>query len=71
MLQQSQSKVFILDGEVICKECRVSVFDGCDHDHGERLCEGCGEWTYPFYYDLDDGCQHCGSISFGVDNQQR
>jgi DNA (cytosine-5)-methyltransferase 1 len=46
----------------ICKECNLEIFSGCGCDHGEIKCDKCGEWTYPFYYDLpDDGCQHCGS----------
>ena len=46
----------------ICKECDLEIFSGCGCDHGEIKCDKCGEWTYPFYYDLpDDGCQHCGS----------
>ena len=46
----------------ICKECNLEIFSGCGCDHGEIKCTKCGEWTYPFYYDLpDDGCQHCGS----------
>ena len=43
-----------------CLECDRGVFDGCECDHGERLCDHCGEWTYPLYYSLAEGCSHCG-----------
>ena len=44
----------------ICRTCDRGVFEGCECDHGERLCGHCGEWTYPQYYSLADGCSHCG-----------
>jgi len=43
-----------------CGSCRQDVFNGCPHYFGEWECEDCGEWTYPFYYEFKDGCQHCG-----------
>lgn len=45
----------------ICNLCGNGVFEGCGCDHGEWECMECGEWTYPFYYEKDDGCQYCGS----------
>ena len=45
----------------ICTKCKNPVFEGCGCDHGEWECGDCGEYTYPFYYDFDDGCSHCGS----------
>ena len=44
-----------------CTSCGLEIFNGCRHDHGEWECIDCGEWTYPFYYEPEDGCQHCGS----------
>ena len=43
-----------------CGTCGQDVFNGCSHYFGEWECEDCGEWTYPFYYDFEEGCQHCG-----------
>ena len=45
----------------VCNSCGVGVFDGCECNHGEWQCQDCGEWTYPFYNGIEDGCQHCGS----------
>ena len=50
-----------LGGELICRSCRLDVFNGCACYHGEWLCRDCHEWTYPFHYDFEDGCQTCGS----------
>jgi len=44
-----------------CDTCNREVFNGCECDHGERLCSECGEWTYPLYYEMADGCSHCGA----------
>ena len=50
------------DGDWYCNSCGLLIFGGCGCDHGEMQCKECGEWTYPFYYDLpEDGCQHCGA----------
>ena len=50
------------DGDLYCKSCGLLVFGGCGCSHGEMQCGECGEWTYPFYYELpEDGCQYCGS----------
>ena len=50
------------DGDWYCKSCEMPIFGGCGCDHGEMQCTKCGEWTYPFYYELpEDGCQHCGA----------
>jgi len=50
------------DGDWYCKLCEMPIFGGCGCDHGEMQCTKCGEWTYPFYYELpEDGCQHCGA----------
>ena len=50
------------DGDWYCNSCGLLIFGGCGCDHGEMQCKECGEWTYPFYYELpEDGCQHCGS----------
>lgn len=46
----------------VCTQCGIGVFDGCGCNHGEWQCQKCREWTYPFYYDRKDGCQHCGAI---------
>ncbi len=54
------------DGDWYCNSCGLLIFGGCGCDHGEMQCKECGEWTYPFYYDLpEDGCQHCGSEELG------
>ena len=45
----------------ICVICDLPIFDGCEHYHGEWQCDDCGEWTYPFYYEISEGCQYCGS----------
>ena len=45
----------------ICRTCHRGVFEGCECDHGERLCGDCGEWTYPQHYEMADGCSHCGA----------
>lgn len=45
----------------ICRTCHRGVFEGCECDHGERLCGDCGEWTYPEHYEMADGCAHCGA----------
>ena len=44
-----------------CRACGKPVFDGCRHYHGEWQCKRCGEWTYPFHYEPEQGCQACGS----------
>ena len=44
-----------------CEQCGQDVFGGCDCDHGERICGNCGEWTYPYYYEVADGCSQCGA----------
>lgn len=44
-----------------CECCGGEVFGGeCKCDHGERLCGRCGEWTYPYFYEVGEGCSHCG-----------
>ena len=55
-----------------CKNCDQPVINGCTctlgfelpdniGSFGELLCNSCGEWTYPFCYNLpDEGCQYCG-----------
>jgi len=54
------------DGDWYCNSCGLLIFGGCGCDHGEMQCKECGEWTYPFYYELpEDGCQHCGSEKLG------
>lgn len=54
------------DGDWYCNSCGLLIFGGCGCDHGEMQCKECGEWTYPFYYELpEDGCQHCGSEELG------
>ena len=45
----------------ICARCGQEIFSGCGCDHGEWQCGECGEWTYPFYYSTEEGCQHCGA----------
>jgi len=46
----------------ICLSCGSEIFSGCGCDHGEWVCNRCGEYTYPFHYDIkEDGCVHCGS----------
>lgn len=45
---------------LVCIQCRLPI-DQCNHYHGEWQCKHCHEWTYPFYYDISDGCSHCGS----------
>lgn len=45
----------------ICEMCGEDVFCGCQCDHGESQCPRCGEWTYPFFYEPNDGCSQCGS----------
>ena len=44
-----------------CNRCGEDVFNGCRHYHGEWQCKDCGNWTYPFHYKFEDGCQSCGS----------
>lgn len=44
-----------------CLDCHQDVFGGCECDHGERVCRECGEWTYPYYYEVVEGCAHCGA----------
>ena len=44
-----------------CRACGKPVLDGCRHYHGEWQCKRCGEWTYPFHYEPEQGCQACGS----------
>ena len=54
------------DGDWYCNSCGLLIFGGCGCDHGEMQCKECGEWTYPFYYELpEDGCQHGGSEELG------
>ena len=48
-----------------CTGCGKDVFGGCECDHGKSQCPSCGEWTYPFVYEPDDGCSQCGA-SFPV-----
>lgn len=46
----------------ICLSCGAEIFSGCECDHGEWVCNQCGEYTYPFHYDRNqDACVHCGS----------
>jgi DNA (cytosine-5)-methyltransferase 1 len=45
----------------VCDRCGSDVFNGCGCDQGEWVCSDCGEYTYPFYYSIDEGCQFCGS----------
>jgi hypothetical protein len=45
----------------VCNTCQQEIFAGCELYFGEWLCRDCDEWTYPFYYEIEDGCQHCGS----------
>ncbi len=60
------------DGDWYCNSCGLLIFGGCGCDHGEMQCKECGEWTYPFYYDLpEDGCQHCGSEELGNSPSER
>lgn len=49
------------DDGYICLSCGAEIFSGCECDHGEWECDECGEYTYPFHYDRDEGCLHCGS----------
>jgi DNA (cytosine-5)-methyltransferase 1 len=52
------------DDDAICADCQHPVWGGCKCYFGEMRCSDCGEWTYPFHYDLpNDGCQWCGSSS--------
>ena len=51
----------------ICTNCH-NPLDQCDHYHGEWQCQECKEWTYPMYYDIEDGCQHCGSDLVKLEN---
>ena len=54
-----------------CANCDQPIFGGCDCDHGERKCQACGEWTYPFYYDDADGCSSCGVVNATAQGLQR
>jgi DNA (cytosine-5)-methyltransferase 1 len=46
----------------ICLSCGAEIFSGCECDHGEWVCNQCGNYTYPFHYDRNqDACVHCGS----------
>jgi hypothetical protein len=51
----------------VCKIC-YETLDRCDHYHGEWQCLDCGEWTFPVYYEFDDGCQFCGSENVKREN---
>jgi DNA (cytosine-5)-methyltransferase 1 len=71
----SSDQVWMSDSSAIfgeegweCSKCGIGIFDGCSHYHGEWQCLDCKEWTYPFYYDPEDGCQHCGSNN--IDKQK-
>jgi len=45
----------------ICNGCGYPVFCWCECDHGESQCPKCNEWTYPFYWEPEDGCSYCGN----------
>ncbi len=53
------------DGIWLCNQCGLDVFNGCTCYFGEWKCNDCGEWTYPFHYEIEDGCQHCGGSNVG------
>jgi hypothetical protein len=38
-----------------CFICDMPLME-CSHYHGEWQCQDCGDWTYPVYYDFEDGC---------------
>ncbi len=44
-----------------CTKCQCGIFAGCECNIGEWECRDCGEYTYPFFYEFNEGCQNCSS----------
>ena len=44
-----------------CTKCQCGIFEGCECNLGEWECRECGEFTYPFFYEFNEGCQYCSS----------
>jgi len=65
----SLPEVEIDESGIICQACGFDVMVGCMHYHGEWVCNDCGEWTYPFFYDFSGGCEWCGSDNVRYPNE--